>query len=89
MFHAFVTHERVPNFRRGDIVVIDNLSAHTNATVRQLIHNAGCEVLFTPPYAPEFNLIEEAWAKLKDFIRRQKIRTRQPQRSGLGSPGHS
>ena len=76
VFKAFVTHELVPNLRAGDIVVMDNLSAHKNAEVRRLIEDAKCSVLHTPPYSPEFNPIEEAWAKLKDLIRRAKTRTR-------------
>ena len=76
VFEAFVTHELVPNLRPKDIVVMDNLAAHKGAKVRKLIEAAGCELLFTPPYSPEFNPIEEAWAKLKDIIRRAQTRTR-------------
>lgn len=76
VFRAFVTHELVPNLCPDDIVVMDNLSAHKNAHVRELIEAAGCELLFTPPYSPEFNPIEEAWAKLKDIIRRAETRSR-------------
>ena len=77
VFTAFVTYELVPNLRSGDIVVMDNLSAHKNAKVRQLIEAAGCSVLYIPPYSPEFNPIEETWAKLKDIIRRGETRTRE------------
>lgn len=77
VFTAFVTHELVPNLRPGDVVVMDNLSAHKNANVCRLIEAAGCSVLYTPPYSPEFNPIEEAWAKLKDIIRRVETRTRE------------
>ena len=76
VFNAFVVHELVPNLRRGDTVVMDNLSAHKSKGVQKRIENAGCSVLFTPPYSPEFNPIEEAWAKLKDIIRRAETRTR-------------
>lgn len=76
VFQAFVTHELVPNLRPGDVVVMDNLSAHKHARMRRQIEQAGCSVLWTPPYSPEFNPIEEAWAKLKDFIRRLQTRTR-------------
>jgi transposase len=77
VFQAFVTHELVPNLRANDIVVMDNLSAHKGAEVRRLIEAAGCELIFTPPYSPEFNPIEEAWAKLKDMIRRAQTLTRE------------
>ena len=76
VFQAFVTHELVPNLRPKDIIVMDNLSAHKNIKVRKTIEAAGCDVIFTPPYSPEFNPIEEAWAKLKDIIRRAETRTR-------------
>ena len=76
VFEAFVAHQLVPNLRARDIVVMDNLRAHKNAAVRSLIEASGCELLFTPPYSPEFNPIEEAWAKLKDLIRRAETRTR-------------
>lgn len=77
VFLAYVEQILVPRLRPGDIVVMDNLSAHKNARVRRLIEDAGCELLFTPPYSPEFNPIEEAWAKLKDIIRRAENRTRE------------
>ena len=68
VFEAFVAHVLVPNLRAKDVVVMDNLSAHRNARVRRMIEAVGCEVVFTPPYSPEFNPIEEAWAKIKDII---------------------
>ena len=77
MFKAFVEQELVPSLQAGDIVVMDNLSAHKNREVRDLIEAAGCSVIYTPPYAPEYNPIEEAWAKLKDIIRRLETRTRE------------
>jgi len=76
VFLAYVEQILVPRLRPGDVVIMDNLSAHKNARVRRLIEDAGCELLFTPPYSPEFNPIEEAWAKLKDIIRRAGNRTR-------------
>jgi transposase len=76
VFEAFVAQVLVPNLRAKDVVVMDNLSAHRNARVRRMIEAAGCEVVFTPPYSPEFNPIEEAWAKIKDIIRRLETRTR-------------
>lgn len=77
VFQAFVVHELVPNLCPGDLVVMDNLSAHRNATVKRWIEEAGANILFTPPYSPEFNPIEEAWAKLKDILRRAQTLTRQ------------
>jgi len=77
VFIAYVEQLLVPNLKPGDIVVMDNLSAHKNATVRAKIESAGCNVLFTPPYSPEFNPIEKAWAKLKDILRKRYTLTRE------------
>lgn len=55
---------------------MDNLSAHKGKAVLQAIEQAGASVLFLPPYSPEFNPIEKAWAKIKDFIRRLPTLTR-------------
>lgn len=85
VFLAFVQHELVPNLKPGDIVVMDNLSAHKHSTIRDLIQGAGCTVRFTPPYSPEFNPIEEAWAKLKDIIRRLQTTTREAFDSAIAS----
>jgi len=57
--------------------------AHKGARVRKLIEAAGCGLLFTPPYSPEFNPIEEAWSKLKDIVRRAYTRTRKAFDSAL------
>ena len=76
VFRAFVTHQLVPKLTDGDIVVMDNLSAHKNAVTRRLIEETGASVLFTPPYSPEFNPIEEAWAEIREIIRRAETLTR-------------
>lgn len=76
VFEAFVCYELVPNLRPGDIVLWDNLSAHKNPRVRAMIEQARCRIILTPPYSPDLNPIEEAWAKLKDIIRRAETRTR-------------
>jgi transposase len=77
LFNLFVEHELVPNLRPGDIVVMDNLSAHKNPRARALIEAAGADVLYLPPYSPEFNPIEKAWAKIKGIIRRLPSATRE------------
>jgi transposase len=77
VFLAFVEQQLAPNLRPGDIVVMDNLAAHKRPTVIAAIRAAGASVLFLPPYSPEFNPIERAWAKLKDFVRRCHTATRE------------
>jgi transposase len=70
VFEAFTEQQLVANLRHGDVVVMDNLSAHKGSKVITAIEQAGATVLFTPPYSPEFNPIEKVWGKLKDIIRR-------------------
>ena len=76
VFETYVEHILVPELREGDIVVLDNLGAHRTPRVRELVEAAGARLWFTPPYSPEFNPIELAWAKLKRFLRLAKARTR-------------
>jgi len=65
----------LPTLRPGDIVVLDNLAAHKGAAARQAIEAAGATLLFLPPYSPEFNPIENAFAKLKALLRKAAART--------------
>jgi len=76
VFEAFVGQELAPNLRNGDIVVMDNLSAHKHGPTIRMIEQRGAQVLFTPPYSPELNPIEKTWAKLEDIIRRVETLTR-------------
>ena len=66
----------VPNLRKGDIVVWDNLSIHEDREVASLIENRGARLEFLPPYSPDLNPIEEAWSKMKAFLRVAKARAR-------------
>jgi transposase len=74
-FEAYVRSQLLPSLRRGDIVVMDNLSAHTGETIRQLIEAQGARLEFLPPYSPDFNPIELCWAKVKTALRAAKART--------------
>lgn len=69
-FRRFVEQRLAPVLRPGHVVCLDNLNAHKNATVRHLIEQRGARLLFLPPYSPDFNPIEAAWAKIKHWIRR-------------------
>lgn len=75
VMRAFVRHALVPTLRPGQVVVLDNLSAHKDAEVRRLIEAAGCTLLFLPPYSPDLNPIEPAWSKLKALLRSAGART--------------
>jgi transposase len=76
VFLIFVRKLLVPSLRRGDIVVLDNLSAHKVAGVREAIEGAGASVLYLPPYSCDLNPIELAWSKLKGILRSLEARTR-------------
>ena len=74
-FEAYVAQVLVPELKPGDIVVMDNLSSHKRAAVRERIEAAGASLLFLPPYSPDFNPIEKAFAKLKALLRKAAERT--------------
>lgn len=75
IFLAYVEHVLCPALQPGDVVVMDNLSSHKVKGVRELIGNAGAQALYLPPYSPDLNPIEKAWAKLKQLLRSAKART--------------
>jgi transposase len=74
-FDAYVEQILVPELRPGDIVIMDNLSSHKSPAVRAAIEAAGAELRFLPPYSPDFNPIEKAFAKLKALLRKAAERT--------------
>jgi transposase len=75
IFLAYLGQVLCPKLKPGDVVVMDNLSAHKVAGVRELIAASGAELLYLPPYSPDFNPIEQAWSKLKQCLRTAKART--------------
>jgi transposase len=68
-FRAYVEQVLVPTLMPADIVVMGNLPAHKADGVRQAIESAGCQLLYLPPYGPDFNPIEKAFSKLKALLR--------------------
>ncbi len=84
LFEAYARQVLAPSLRPGDIVVMDNLSSHKRAGVRQAIEAAGGSVLFLPPYSPDFNPIEPGFAKLKALLRKAGKRTVEELWSFLG-----
>ena len=74
-FEAYVRQVLVPDLGRGDVVIMDNLSSHKRAGVREAIEAAGARLMFLPPYSPDFNPIEKAFARLKAMLRRAGERT--------------
>ena len=74
-FLAYVEQILVPVLRQGDTVILDNLSSHKNEEAARLIAGAGARLLFLPPYSPDLNPIEMAFAKLKELLRQAQART--------------
>ncbi len=75
IFLAYLDQVLCPRLRRGDVVVMDNLAAHKVAGVRERVEAAGAEVLYLPPYSPDFNPIESCWAQIKQRLRAAKVRS--------------
>ncbi len=84
VFEAYVGRVLAPSLSPGQVVVMDNLSAHKGEGVRQLVEEAGCEVLFLPAYSPDLSPIEEAFSKPKALLRRAKARTKEALVEAIG-----
>jgi len=76
VFKAYVTQFLAPSLKRGDVVVMDNLSSHKVEGVREAIKAVGASVMYLPPYSPDLNPIEQMFAKLKALLRKAAARTR-------------
>ena len=74
-FEAYVRRVLAPTLRAGDVVIMDNLSSHKRASIRAMIEARGARLAFLPPYSPDFNPIEMAFAKLKALLRKAAERT--------------
>jgi len=74
-FETYVAEVLLPELRPDDIVVMDNLSSHKGPRVREMIEAVGASLLYLPPYSPDFNPIEMAFAKLKALLRKAAERT--------------
>ena len=74
-FLAYVEQVLVPTLKPGDIVIMNNLGSHKGKAVRRAIHGAGAKLFFLPPYSPDLNPIEQAFAKLKTLLRKAAKRT--------------
>lgn len=75
LFVAYVRQVLVPELRPGDVVVLDNLSSHKRVAAVRAIERAGCSVAYLPPYSPDYNPIELAFAKVKARLRAAELRT--------------
>ena len=77
IFLAYLDEALCPKLEPGDVVVMDNLSSHKVKGVRERIEARGAKLLYLPPYSPDLNPIEKAWAKLKQLLRAVKARTKE------------
>ncbi len=84
VFEAYVEGVLAPSLSPGQVVVMDNLSSHKGPRVRELIEGRGCELMYLPPYSPDLNPIEEAFAKLKALLRKAGARTRETLIEAMG-----
>lgn len=69
LFEAWVEHRLVPELTPGQVVILDNASFHKSRRTQALIEQAGCQILFLPPYSPDLNKIEKFWPRLKHYLR--------------------
>jgi transposase len=86
VFEAYDVEQLLaPTLRKGEVVVMDNLSAHKGERVRELIEERGCELMYLPSYSPDLNPIEEAFSKIKRLVRKAEARTREALVEAIGS----
>jgi len=84
VFETYVEKVLVPSLRAGQIVVMDNLGAHRPKRIRELIEQCGCELLYLPSYSPDYNPIEEAFAKIKHLLRKAAARSKEALVEAIG-----
>ena len=85
VFREYVRSVLAPSLRPGDIVVLDNLAAHSDSATRHLIETAQAQLQFLPPYSPDLNPIENMWSKIKTYLRGAKARTQEELYVAIGT----
>ncbi len=84
VFEVYLERVLAPVLRPGQIVVMDNLSAHKGGRIKEIVEARGCELVYLPPYSPDFNPIEQAFSKIKGLLRRAEARTREALIEAMG-----
>ncbi len=74
-FNAYCQHVLRPTLRAGDVIVLDNLGAHRASRLEEIAHQQGAQVVWLPPYSPDFSPIELMWSKVKAYLKKVKART--------------
>jgi transposase len=85
VFETYVKRVLAPTLRKGQVVVMDNLSAHKGKRVRELIEDRGRELLYLPSYSPDLNPIEEVFSKIKDLLRKARARSGEALLEAIGA----
>ncbi len=84
VFEAYVEQVLAPSLEPEQIVIMDNLGAHRPRRIRELIEEQDCELLYLPAYSPDYNPIEEAFAKIKNLLRKAAARTKEALVEAIG-----
>ncbi|MCA1729890.1 MAG: IS630 family transposase [Actinobacteria bacterium] len=84
VFETYLEHVLAPTLKPGQMVVMDNLSAHKGGRVKEIVEGAGCDLVYLPPYSPDFNPIEQAFSKVKEHMRKAEARTREALIEAMG-----
>jgi transposase len=85
VFEVYVEQVLAPTLRSGQVVVMDNLSAHKGERIKEMIEQRGCQLVYLPAYSPDLNPIEEAFSKIKGLVRKAEARTREALVEAIGS----
>jgi len=85
VFNAYAERVLEPRLRRGDVVVLDNLTAHRASRIEEVAAARGAQVLWLPPYSPDYSPIEQCWSKIKAYLRGAKARTREALEEALAA----
>jgi transposase len=85
VFNAYAERVLGPRLRRGDVVVLDNLTAHRASRIEEVAEARGARVLWLPPYSPDYSPIEQCWSKIKAYLRGAKARTREKLEEALAA----
>jgi transposase len=85
VFEVYVGQALAPKLQPGQVVVMDNLSAHKGKRIRELIEARGCKLLYLPPYSPDLNPIEEAFSKIKGILRKAQAESREALIKAMGT----